>query len=186
MLTDIFSLLLQILTALIAGTCLLRMYIHYCGIRLSLYSGNPIAPLVFALTNWAVLPLRRVLPAVGRLDTASLVAAYLVTLVKYGVFWWMAESSWDALNLPIQAAIEIASTCISGLFWIVILYVVGSWFRSATPAMSFIELLVEPVLTPIRKAMPLIGGVDWSALALIVLLQVLEIVLHHFSRAILF
>lgn len=185
MLIDIFSLLLQIITALIAGTCLLRMYIHYCGIQLSMRSGNPIAPLVFALTNWLVLPMRRVLPAIGRLDTASLVSAYVITFGKYWIFWLLSDASWNLLNLPIQAAIEIASTCISGLFWIVVLYAIGSWFRSATPAMYFVDMLVMPVLNPIRRVMPRMGGMDWSALVLIVLLQVLEIVLHHFSRAVL-
>ena len=71
MLFEIFSLLLQVITALIAGTCLLRGYIQFCGIQLSLRSANPIAPFVFALTNWIVLPMRRVLPAVGRIDPAS-------------------------------------------------------------------------------------------------------------------
>ena len=71
MLYEIFSLLLQVITALIAGTCLLRMYIQLCGVNMSLRSGIPIAPFVFALTNWLVHPLRRVVPSVGRLDSAS-------------------------------------------------------------------------------------------------------------------
>lgn len=185
MLFDIFSLLLQIVTALIAGTCLLRGYIQLCGIQLTLRSANPIAPFVFALTNWIVLPLRRVLTALRRIDTASFVAAYLVTLAKYAVFWLWAESAWDPLNLPIQAAIEMASTCISGLFWIAIIYALASWMRSASPAMMFLELLAEPVLEPLRRVLPRVGGLDLSVLALIVILQVLEIVLHHLSRAIL-
>ena len=185
MLFEIFSLLLQVITALIAGTCLLRGYIQFCGIQLSLRSANPIAPFVFALTNWIVLPMRRILPAVGRIDTASFTSAYLVALAKYGVFWLLAESAWNPVNLPIQAAIEIARTCISGLFWIVIIYALASWLRSASPAMMFIELLAEPVLEPLRRVLPRVGGLDLSALALIVILQILEIVLHHFSRAVL-
>ena len=61
----------------------------------------------------------------------------------------------------------------------------ASWLRSASPAMMFIELLAEPVLEPLRRVLPRVGGLDLSALALIVILQILEIVLHHFSRAVL-
>src|SRR6188508_3376034 len=39
---------------------------------------NPLAQAVIALTNWLVLPLRKVLPPVGRFDTASLVALLAV------------------------------------------------------------------------------------------------------------
>jgi YggT family protein len=185
MLFEIFSLLVQVITALIAGTCLLRMYIQLCGIHLSLRSGIPIAPFVFALTNWIVLPLRRVVPSVGRLDTASLIAAYGVLLLKYVLYWSIADNAWDPVHLPIQAAIELISTCISGLFWIVVIYAVASWVPSASPMVYLVQLMVEPLLRPIRQAMPRIGGLDLSAVALIVILQILEIVLHYVSRAVL-
>ena len=185
MLYEIFSLLLQVITALIAGTCLLRMYIQLCGVNMSLRSGIPIAPFVFALTNWLVHPLRRVVPSVGRLDSASLVGAYSMLLLKYVVYWSISEAAWHPLNLPIQAAIEWVSTCISGLFWLVIIYVVASWVQSPSPMAYLIDLLVEPLLRPIRQAVPRLGGLDLSALVLIVSLQVAEIVLNHVSRLLL-
>ena len=182
MLFDIFSLLIQVITALIAGTALLRMYIQLCGINLSLRSGIPIAPFIFALTNWMVLPLRRVLPSIGKLDTASLVGSYLVLLAKYVVYWWLTDTALDPINLPIQAAVELISTCISGLFWIVVIYAVSSWFKSNTPMSYLIEWMVEPLLVPIRRVLPRVSGLDFSALVLILILQVLEIVLHYVSR----
>lgn len=182
MLFDILSLLIQVITALIAGTALLRMYIQLCGINLSLRSGIPIAPFIFALTNWLVLPLRRILPAIGKLDTASLVGSYLILLAKYVVYWSLTDTTLDPINLPIQAAVELISTCISGLFWIVVIYAVSSWLKSSTPMTYLIEWMVEPLLMPIRRVLPRISGLDFSALVLIVILQVLEIVLHYVSR----
>ena len=82
MLLQIFSLILHFVVGLVAGTCLLRMYMHWQRISLSRSSGNPLGPLVFALTNWIVLPVRRFVPAFGRFDTASGVAAYAVLLAK--------------------------------------------------------------------------------------------------------
>jgi YggT family protein len=49
--------------------------------------GNPVGRFVFALTDWMVLPLRKVLPAIARWDTASLVAAYLIELAQFGILW---------------------------------------------------------------------------------------------------
>ena len=83
MLFHIFSLLVHALAGLVAGTCLLRLYMQWQRINLSLRSGNPLAPFIFALTNWLVMPLRRVVPALGRLDTASLLAAGLVVAAKF-------------------------------------------------------------------------------------------------------
>jgi YggT family protein len=51
---------------------------QFLRISMSARSGNPLGRFVFALTDWIVLPLRRVLPSVGALDTASLVAAFLL------------------------------------------------------------------------------------------------------------
>ena len=78
MLYQITSLLLEVAAGLIAGTCLLRLYMQYQRIPMSVRSGNPLAKFIFALTDWLVLPLRRVLPAMGHWDTASLVGAYLL------------------------------------------------------------------------------------------------------------
>jgi YggT family protein len=69
MLIQIASLVLDVVVGVLAGACLLRLYMQLQTIPFS----NPIGRFVFAVTDWLVLPLRRVLPAVGRWDTASLV-----------------------------------------------------------------------------------------------------------------
>ena len=84
MLYQIVSLLLEVAAGLLTGIFLLRLYMQHQRIPMSARSGNPMGPFMFALTDWLVLPLRRVLPAVGRLDTASLVAAFLTQLALFG------------------------------------------------------------------------------------------------------
>ena len=83
------SLVLQLVTGLVGGACLMRLYMQWHRIPLAARAGNPLGPFIFALTNWLVLPLRRVMPSIGRLDTASLVAAYLVVLAKIGLMVWL-------------------------------------------------------------------------------------------------
>ena len=77
MLAQIFSLLLSTVVNLLAGACLIRLYMQYQRIPFQ----NPIGRFVMALSDWIVLPLRKLVPAAGRWDLASLAAALLIKLV---------------------------------------------------------------------------------------------------------
>jgi YggT family protein len=178
MLFHIFSLLVNALAGLVAGTCLLRLYMQFQRINLSLRSGNPLAPFIFALTNWLVMPLRRLVPAVGRLDTASLLAAWLVVAAKLVLLSLAAGVVPNGLDWVLASVFELLNVSLSGLVWLVLAYAVLSWVRSGTDVTYFLAQLIEPLLRPIRRVLPLIGGVDLSPLALLLGLQVLEIVLH--------
>src|SRR6476646_4110383 len=83
MVYQIFSFLLDVIAGLIGGACLLRLYMQYQRVPF----GNPIGRFLFALTDWLVLPLRKVIPAIRKVDTASLVGAYLVELAEYLILW---------------------------------------------------------------------------------------------------
>jgi len=181
MLFQIFSLLLQIAVGLVAGTCLLRMYMHLMRISLSARSGNPLAPFVFALTNWLVLPLRRHVPALGRLDTASALAAYAVVMAKLVLLGLLMGHIPDWLDLLVMSGLELLNLALSSLVWLVLVYAILSWVRAGSDAGYALAQLVEPLLHPLRRVIPQVGGVDLSPLALLVILQVLEIVLRHLS-----
>jgi YggT family protein len=150
-------------------------------VSLSLQSGNPFAPFIFAFTNWCVLPLRRLIPSIGRLDTASLLAAYLVVIAKLCVLTLMSslEPNWKAM--AVLSLLELVHLAMSSMVWIVIAYALLSWVRTGSEASYFLARLVEPLLAPLRSVLPLIGGIDLSPLALLVLLQILEIVINHLT-----
>ena len=178
MLLQIFSLVLHFAVGLVAGTCLLRMYMHVLRINLSVSGGNPLAPFVFAITNWIVLPVRRMVPAIGRLDTASLVAAYAVLLAKHALLWLVAGATASSLSLLTHAGFELLGVVLSSLMWLVLGYALISWFNTASDLRYFLAQLVEPLLRPLRRVLPQMGGVDLSPIALLLLIQIAEIVLH--------
>ena len=185
MLYQIISLLLEVVTGVVGGSCLLRLYMQQQRIPMSARSGNPLGRFVFALTDWLVLPLRRVLPAVGALDTASLVAAYLLQLAQFTLLWLLAGASDGLFAVPILAGFGVARLAISGLTGLLIVYAVLSWVQTASLMADLVERLCAPPLTPIRRLVPLVGGVDLSPLVLLVLLQVAAIVLGHLQGLIL-
>ena len=185
MLYQISSLLLEVAAGLLAGTCLLRLYMQYQRIPMSVRSGNPLAKFIFALTDWLVLPLRRVIPAVGRWDLASLVGAFLIQLAQFLILWALTGMGANLVSVVVMAAFGLVRMAISGMTGLIIIYAILSWVQTQSVAADFLERLVMPLLIPIRRVVPLIGGLDLSPLVLLVLLQVLGIVLGNVQAAVL-
>jgi YggT family protein len=180
MLLQIASFLLDVIAGLLGGACLLRLYMQYQRIGF----GNPVGRFVFALTDWLVLPLRKVLPAIRKLDTASLVAAYLILLAQFGILWLLAGRAHGGV-VPLLALFGLVRLTISGLIGLVIVYAILSWVRADSPIVDIIDRLVAPVLRPFRRIIPLVGGFDLSPLALLVVLQIAAMVLANLQDAVL-
>ncbi len=176
MIYQIASFLLDVIVGLLGGACLLRLYMQFQRIPF----GNPVGRAVFSLTNWLVLPLRRVLPPVGRVDTASLVGAYLLLVAQFAVLWAITGGFGPWALLPLLAAFGVVRLAIQGLMALVIVYAILSWVQQGGRSAMYevIDRLVSPLLRPLRRVIPLVGGIDLSPLALIVLLQVATIVLR--------
>lgn len=181
MLLQILTFLLDVAAGLLGGACLLRLYMQYQRIAF----GNPVGRLVFALTDWLVLPLRRVLPTVRKWDLASLAAAYLIALAQFGILWLLVGRGGNGAVVPVLALFGLLRLVISGMIGLVIVYAVLSWVRADSPITDVIDRLTAPMLRPFRKIIPLVGGFDLSPLALLVLLQVAAIVLANLQDAVL-
>lgn len=141
---------------------------------------NPLAQAVLALTNWLVMPLRRLLPPVGRFDTASLVALLAVqfaaTLVLFrlrtGVIYPFVPLASEALRGLALSTLLLFTVLI---FVYALLSFVAPGVRS--PATALLAALCEPVLGPLRRVLPVLGGIDFSPLVAIVGLQALRILI---------
>ncbi len=178
MLGHIFSLLIEVLASVVASAALLRMYLQFHFIPLSIKSGNPFAPFLFASTNWFVIPLRKVMPAWGRLDAASFLGAYLVMVLKCVALAALGLLSAEPLALFIDSVYAILSLILSCLSSLTIAYALLSWIQRDTPVFDLMSRMVLPLLVPIRRKLPPVGGLDLSVFVLLILLQVFEIVLR--------
>jgi YggT family protein len=179
MFLQILSFLLDVAAGLLGGACLLRLYMQYQRISFA----NPVGRFVFALTDWVVLPLRRVLPSVKRWDLASLVAAYLFELAQFGILWLFLRG--NPAVVPLLALFGVVRLVISGAIGLVIVYAILSWVRADSPITDVIGRLAAPLLRPFRKMIPLVGGFDLSPLAALVVLQVLAIIVANLQGAVL-
>lgn len=183
MLYQIVSLVLELVVGFLSGACLLRLYMQYQRIPMGLRSGNPLAQFVFALTDWIVLPLRRVLPAFGAIDSASLVAAYLLELAEFGVLWLLAGAAGGLFAVPVLAAFGLLRMAITGMTGLVIVYAILSWVPARSAFTQLLERLAAPLLQPIRRVLPLVGGIDLSPLVLLLILQIAVIVVGSLQAA---
>ena len=179
MFLQILSFLLDVAAGLLGGACLLRLYMQYQRISFA----NPVGRFVFALTDWIVLPLRRVLPSIKRWDLASLVAAYLIQLAQFAILWLFLRTS--PAMLPLLALFGLVRLLITGAIGLVIVYAILSWVRADSPITDVIDRLVAPLLRPFRRMIPLVGGFDLSPLAALVVLQVLAIIVANLQGAVL-
>ena len=181
MLYQIISFLLEIATGLLGGASLLRLYMQHQRVPFA----NPVGRFVFALTDWLVLPLRRIVPSMGRWDMASLVGAYLLKLAQFGLLWVLAGGAASAAWVPLLAVFGLAQMAISGLTGLLIVYVILSWTQTRSPIGVVVDRLCAPLLAPFRRIIPLVGGIDLSPLALLVLLQVAAMVLAAVQQSVL-
>jgi YggT family protein len=138
-----------------------------------------IGDFVVKLTNWAVKPLRRVIPGVGGFDWASLIAALAVELLFAGIIVGAATRFGEVdiagiapliLMMAGRALLRLAVYILSGAL---ILQAVLSWVNPYSPLAAPAHQLTRPLLDPIRRIIPTISGIDLSPLIAILLLQTL-------------
>jgi YggT family protein len=174
MLYQIPSFLLDVITGLFGGACLLRLYMQYHRVPF----GNPLGRFIFAITDWIVLPLRRLVPAYKRWDLASLIAAFLLVMAKFLLLFLLIGAGGKFGVLPLLSLVGLLQLAVSGLTALLIVYAILSWIPTASSMLQdLVARLAEPLVAPVRKLIPLVGGVDLSPLVVIVLLQIVAIVL---------
>jgi len=141
---------------------------------------NPVANFVVALTDFAVKPLRRIIPGALGLDVASLVVAWLTqVLLLISVYALVAPNVlafggfWPVVAL--LAMVKVLKLSIYLLMGVVIIVALMSWLNPYHPIRPFFDALSRPFLRPLQRVIPLVGGVDLSTLVLLLILQVVLI-----------
>jgi YggT family protein len=137
---------------------------------------NPLAQAVVKITNPLVLPLRRVLPPVGKVDTSSVVAVLIVAAAEVVIISLLSGIYVpDLLTWVKLVVLEIVRTVLYAYFWAILLYAVLSMIAPGgySPMQSLLAALCEPVLRPFRRIIPPIAGLDFSPLWALIAIQAL-------------
>ena len=160
--TNALSYLIGTLIDLYVAAVLLRLLLQW--VRADFY--NPVSQFLVRVTNPALVPLRRVIPSIGRLDTASVVLMLALEVISVTLLGTLAshDLSWgQVIVLSVQ---KLLMTLLMTYFFLIIIAVILSWVARdmRNSSVPLIFQLTEPVLRPFRKVIPPIAGIDLSPL----------------------
>ncbi|AWH89337.1 YggT family protein [Limnobaculum parvum] len=166
------SFLIVTVLDLYVSVLLLRVWMQWA--RADFY--NPFSQFVVKITQPIIGPLRRVIPSIGPIDTASLLVAYILILLKYVVGLWLINQVllFFPVYLPLSL-LELLTAAGKLVFWVIIIRSLMSWIsQGRNPVDQLLIQLTEPLLSPIRRLLPSMGGIDLSPMVLILILYALD------------
>lgn len=170
-----FSYLVGTLIDLYVAAVLLRLLLQW--VKADFY--NPLCQFLVKVTNPALVPLRRVIPSIGRLDTASVVLMLALEIFGIWIISRIGSSAIDIQQIIAFSAIKLMMTLLMTYFFLIIVSVLLGWIGQRThhPVIPLVYQLTEPVLRPIRKFIPPIAGLDLSPLFALIAIRFLIVLL---------
>jgi YggT family protein len=142
---------------------------------------DPMADAIVRVTNWLILPLRKVLPPIGKIDTATVVAVLLVAALRTFILMALAGGGiGDVVVFLRITLLDLVGMVLRVYLFAMLLYWLTSFVSPGgyAPGIRLLAQLCEPILKPVRRAIPRIGQIDFSVLwvsigigALLVLLR---------------
>jgi len=179
MIAHAIEFLFDTLLSLLTLAFLLRCYLQLTGAPFH----NPLSQSIVALTNFAVRPVRRLIPAIGWLDTASLLLAFLTQLLLQLIVLWLRDfplpvaDSQVFLALLGLATLGVLKLTLYLFLYAVILQAIMSWINPHAPFAPVLESLTRPLLRPLRRRLPDTAGIDLSPLFVFIIVQLLLMLL---------
>jgi YggT family protein len=138
---------------------------------------NPLAQAVVKLTQPFVAVLQKVMPRTGRFILATLVLAFLVQLVLIVVVLLIAGFGLpNPLSLAVWSLIGLGSQVLDLLFFAILASIVLSWLAPQTkhPGAYLLHQLTEPVMAPVRRMLPNLGGLDFSPILVFIMINLVD------------
>ena len=180
-LTEISSYLIQTLLGLLLLGTVMRLLLQIS--KADFY--NPISQLLVKLTNPMLLPLRKLLPAFRIFDLSSLVLSILLQMLLIVILLKVNGSYIPNMSLlAIWSFIGVIAIVMKIYFFALLAMIILSWIapNSYHPAIQLVSQIVEPMMAPVRKILPPIGGLDFSPILVFILINIFEILLRHLAN----
>lgn len=177
--TQALYFIVKTLTQLYLLLLLLRFWLPWFGADFR----NPISQGVLRLTSPVIAPLRRFIPPVGRLDTATVLVAFIIQYLVLLLLLQIRGASANVVAISVTAILELAILSLNLMFFVILIRIILSWVapNNYNPIVAMLNSIAEPILRPFRRFIPPIGGLDISPIFAIILLKAVEIVLQSYK-----
>lgn len=141
---------------------------------------NPVSQFLVRITNPVLVPLRKVIPSFGRYDTASLLLMLVLQIISLILIVALRGSGVSILALLWFSVAELVLLLLNVFIFSIIIQVILSWISpgSYTPVGALLNSITSPVLSPIQRILPPVGGIDLSPLFALIGLQVLRMLIE--------
>lgn len=177
MFTNAISFLLSTLLNLLSILFLLRFYMQLVRAPFQ----NQIGQMVMTLTDFAVKPLRKIIPSIKKLDLSTLLLAIATQLIlRVGLLYLSqfplavaGETVW--INILGLALLSTLRLMVDILFYSLLLQAILSWVNPLSAAAPILNLMTNPILKPIQRFVPIANGIDFSPFVSMILLQMVNI-----------
>ena len=182
-LNEILAYLVQTLLSLYLVAMLLRFLLQL--VRADFY--NPISQFLVKITNPLVVPMRKLIPGFAGMDVASLVLAVTLQLAGIVVLLMMHGLGLPGIiQLLLWSALGVIALLVNIYFFALLAMIILSWVApgSRHPAIYLLHQITEPVMAPVRKLLPPMGGLDFSPILVFILINVIQIVLRNLAGGI--
>ena len=186
MLGNLLLLVLEAVLGFFALLLIARFYMQWSRVSFR----NQVGHFVTALTDWVVLPTRRVIPGLLGLDLASLIPAWLAeSLLVLTEFWlrgfsFSSSSGLAAVLILALGMIETVRLFVFLMIGVVLISAVMSWVNPYSPFAPLFNALARPFLRPLQRVIPTISNIDLSPLVLLLLFQIVLMLLATLRAAI--
>ena len=150
---------------------LLRLLLPWLGADFR----NPLAQGVLKITSPLIVPLRRVVPPIGRVDTATLLVTFFILYATIFLVLLIQGVTADFSKIAVSALVYLPLLTLRLYTFLIIVRVVLSWVSTGgyNPAVAIIFTLTDPVLKPFQRIIPAMGGFDLSPIFAIILVGAL-------------
>lgn len=141
---------------------------------------NPIFDVIAKLTNPPLQPIKRVIPLFHGVDTAAIILLAGLEIIKLLLLIWFQTGAMPSLiGLLILAFAELLNQLINIFFYAILASAILSWLSSLThsPLTEILYRITEPLLRPVRRIIPHIGGIDISPIPVLIGLKLLVLII---------
>ena len=144
---------------------------------------NPLAQGILRLTSPLVIPVRRIVPPFGRLDTATILVAFIIQYIAVLLMMLVIGQTAGIAPIAVTAIVKLVVLSINLFVYAIFIRIILSWISQGgyNPATAIITTLTEPILRPFRRLIPPMGGFDISPIFAIILLVAATIIVNGFK-----
>jgi YggT family protein len=142
---------------------------------------DPMADAIVRITNWLVMPLRRILPAIRKVDTATVVAVLLMACLRSFVVIELSGLQITDVELFLRITlVDLVKLVLNIYLFAMLLYALSSYVSPGgyAPGVRLLAQLCEPILKPVRKIIPPIGQIDFSVLWVSIIIGALLVLIR--------